>query len=729
MFQPESSPKVLLIDDDLASRTLIREALEEEGFVVAEASEGRQAVPAFTEHSPALVIIDVLMPGVDGLEACQALRALPAASMVPVLLMTGLNDLASIDNARALGATDFVTKPIQPRILCQRIRYMLRDSQRLGELTRGETSLAMAQRIAKLGSWELDLRDQTFKMSREASKMLGFHSPDQCLRVGNFLSVVHEDDREAIKSYFDSALSCQEPLCTDLRVTQGGAERLIHLEAELVTADSGAAVRIVGTFQDVTERMLAEMQIHALAYYDELTGLPNRPHFKELLNEAIEKAKRGHQLVAVLFLDLDRFKRINDTLGHSVGDMLLKEVSNRLREVVRSSDILSRANRELNDLVLARIGGDEFTLVLPELLRIHDAAKVARRLLDAIASPFTLQGQEVFVSLGIGIAVYPVNGDNVDALLKNADTALSCAKKQGGNSFQFYSRSMNATAFERLSLEACLRRALERHELVAHYQPQVSLQTGQVVGVEALVRWRRPDHGLLLPGAFLPVAEEAGLIRQIDSQVLHMACLQSKAWGETLRRSVRVAVNVSNQQFQEPGLAEIIGSELRTCSLDAHLLELELTESIMMQNPETAIDTVQRLRALGVELSIDDFGTGYSCLNHLRRLQVNRLKVDRSFVRDIATSADNVSIVKAIIAMAQSLGLEVIAEGVETEEQLEILTEHGCDQVQGNLISVPVDASAMSHLLAVGIPLPRLTLAAVSAGGEPTEYRPPQVSA
>ena len=716
VLQPESRPKVLLIDDDLSLRILIREALEEEGFVVAEASVGSQAVPAFIEHSPALVIIDVLMPGVDGLETCQALRALPAASMVPVLLMTGLDDLASITNACALGATDFVTKPIQPRILCQRIRYMLRDSQRLGDLTRGETSLAMAQRIAKLGSWELDLRDQTFKMSREALMMLGFHSPAQCFRLENFLSVVHEDDREAIKSYFDSALSCQEPLCTDLRVTQGGAERLIHLEAELVTADSGAAVRIVGTFQDVTERMLAEMQIHALAYYDELTGLPNRPHFKELLNEAIEKAKRRHLLVAVLFLDLDRFKRINDTLGHSVGDMLLKEVSNRLREVVRSSDILSRANRELNDLVLARIGGDEFTLVLPEILRIHDAAKVASRLIDTISGPFTLQGQEVFVSVGIGIAVYPVNGDNVDALLKNADTALSCAKKQGGNNFQFYSRSMNATAFERLSLEGCLRRALERHELVAHYQPQVSLQTGQIVGVEALVRWRRPDHGLLLPGVFLPVAEEAGLIRQIDSQMLHLACLQSKTWGETLGRSVRVAVNVSNQQFQEPQLAEIIGSELRTCSLDARLLELELTESIMMQNPETAVDTVQRLRALGVELSIDDFGTGYSCLNHLRRLQVNRLKVDRSFVKDIATSADNVSIVKAIIAMAHSLGLEVIAEGVETEEQLEILTQHGCDQVQGNLISVPVDASAMSHLLEKGILLPRLTLSAVSAG-------------
>jgi len=396
-----------------------------------------------------------------------------------------------------------------------------------------------------------------------------------------------------------------------------------------------------------------------------------------------------------MFLDLDRFKIINDTLGHPMGDRLLKGVAQRLRSCLREGD------------TVARLGGDEFMVVLPAIAHAEDAARVGQRILDALSVPFNFEGHELHIGVSIGIALYPNDGKSAEALLKNADIAMYRAKEQGRNNYQFYTPALNDMAFERLTLENSLRRALERREFVVHYQPQVSLNTGQIVGMEALVRWRHPELGLVAPMKFIPVAEETGLIVPIGEWVLQMACAQNKAWQEAGFPPLRVTVNLSARFFRRKDLMETVARILKETGLDPDYLELELTEGTTMENAEATIRTLHELKEMGVHLSIDDFGTGYSSLSYLKRFPLATLKIDRLFVQDITTSSDGAVITLAIIAMAHSLGLKVIAEGVETEEQLAFLRAHRCDEMQGYLFSRPIPAEAFTQLLREGR---RLTL-------------------
>lgn len=432
---------------------------------------------------------------------------------------------------------------------------------------------------------------------------------------------------------------------------------------------------------------LAAVEIEHLAYHDALTGLPNRPLFMDRLIVALSQAHRGSQKLAVLFLDLDRFKNINDSLGHTAGDSLLKAVSDRIRRCVREGD------------TVARFGGDEFTMLIPRIENIEDAAKIASKIIETIKIPFLLGGQELFISTSIGVSLYPGDGLDPETLVRNADTAMYRAKEQGRDNYQLYAPDMNAQALERLDLENTLRKALSQEELVLFYQPQVSARTGAVIGLEALVRWQHPERGLLSPAQFISAAEVSGLIIPIGDWILRTACRQARVWQKKLDQKITIAVNLSARQFQQPDLVEQVRAALDDTGLDPSTLEIEITESNAMQNAENTIYTLRELKAIGVRISMDDFGTGYSSLNYLKRFPIDTLKLDQSFVRDVTTDPSDAAIVSAVITMAHSLNLKVVAEGVETEEQLQFLRRQNCDVIQGYYFSRPASAPDLEPFL------------------------------
>jgi len=435
------------------------------------------------------------------------------------------------------------------------------------------------------------------------------------------------------------------------------------------------------------QQRAAEQRLAQLAQFDALTGLANRTLFQDRLAQAIARAHRGERRIALLFLDLDRFKEINDSLGHEAGDRVLQEAAARLRQSLREGDSV------------ARLGGDEFTVILEDVESAEQVHGVAQKLLRAFAEPMAFAGRDLFVTLSIGIALYPADGEDADSLLKHADTAMYQAKSEGRDNFQFYAAAMSAAAHERLSLEGSLRQALERGEFVLHYQPVVRLASGEISSVEALLRWRHPEQGLLPPGRFIGAAEQNGLIVPIGAWVLQEACAQAARWQAAGLRPLRVAVNLSARQFRRPGLVDTVRGALRAAALQPQWLILEITESLLMDNPAAGGAVLGALRELGAHMALDDFGTGYSSLAYLKHLPLDVIKIDRSFVRDIPADADDAAIVKATIGLAASLGMLTTAEGVETREQLAFLQEHGCRFGQGFLFSPAVEADAFAAML------------------------------
>ncbi len=446
-------------------------------------------------------------------------------------------------------------------------------------------------------------------------------------------------------------------------------------------------VRVAISHEDVTELKQAEEAIQHLAQYDHLTQLPNRMLLKDRLGQVLVTARRDSLRAAVLFLDLDRFKLINDTLGHPCGDQLLREVAERLNECVRKSD------------TVARIGGDEFIIILPSLPHTEDVTLIAQKILASLAQPVELEGSEVFTSTSIGIAMYPNDADDVDSLIRCADMAMYRAKERGRNTYQFFSAEMNRQIEQRLSLETNLRHAIPRNELALFYQEQTDLTTGKLVGMEVLLRWQHPELGLLAPGDFIHMAEETGLILPIGEWVLENACSQNMAWRSSKLAPLRVSVNISGRQLQHYPLAETVKRILDKTRLPPHCLELEITENLLAGNPETTARTLKQLKGLGVLLAIDDFGTGFSSLRNLKQFPIDRLKIDHSFLPELGTNPDSTTIIKTIIGMAHNLGMKVIAEGVETTRQREFLMEYGCDEVQGYYFSRPVSIDEFSKLL------------------------------
>lgn len=514
------------------------------------------------------------------------------------------------------------------------------------------------------------------------------YAPDDLIDTPGFwFDHVHADDRERVASELDRACQVGHGSLEYRFRRVDGSYVWVRDEPGIVRGTNGAQDELVGYMIDVTEKKHFEDQLLHLAHYDRLTELPNRVLFQDRLIQTLAQAQRNDWIAGVMFLDLDRFKVVNDTLGHHIGDELLRGVSERLGECVRAGD------------TVGRLGGDEFAVILSDLSKTQDARLVAEKIMRAFDQPFRLEGREIFVTPSIGITLYPADATAPDELIKYADTAMYRAKELGRSNYQFYTADMNSRSLERLDLEYSLRRALERNEFLLHYQPKVEVKSGEMTGMEALVRWQRPGAGLVSPADFIPLLEETGLIVPVGEWVLRSACGQIKKWQAAGLRPLPVAVNISARQMQNAGLLEMVRGVLAETGVDPGLLELEITESSLMHNTESAVTLLQALKDLGLRLSIDDFGTGYSSLSYLKRFPVDALKIDRSFVRDVNTDRDDAAISRAIITMAHQLDLKVIAEGVEDRMQQQFLVENGCDEAQGFLFSRPVNADAIAAML------------------------------
>ncbi|MGH8633524.1 MAG: putative bifunctional diguanylate cyclase/phosphodiesterase, partial [Burkholderiales bacterium] len=466
-----------------------------------------------------------------------------------------------------------------------------------------------------------------------------------------------------------------------------GNLRIISVSGRPIFDEQGCFQGYRGTGRDITEQKRAEEQIRHMAHYDALTELPNRMLLHDRIGQAIAQSQRDQEVLAILFIDLDRFKTVNDSLGHAVGDHLLKTVAGLLESCTRGSD------------TIARIGGDEFVVLLGGLKEPEDARHVAQKVLDALAEPVVVDGHELRITPSVGICAYPHDGEDVETLMRNADTAMYYAKQMGRNNYQFFTQAMNDAAQQRLVIENDLRHAVERNEFLLHYQPQLDLKSGAIIGFEALVRWRHPQRGMVPPSDFIAAAEESGLIGPLGEWVLRQACTEARAWRDAGHPELQVSVNCSAQQFQREGFVETVDLILSGTGLPASCLELEITESVIVQRSEEVIARLAALDTMGVRISIDDFGTGYSSLSYLKRFAIHQLKIDQSFVRDISSDPDDAAIVSAIIAISHSLGLKVVAEGVETAEQLAFLRSLGCDGAQGYYFSRPVPADEFARLL------------------------------
>ncbi|MFQ3236688.1 MAG: diguanylate cyclase (GGDEF)-like protein [Paraglaciecola sp.] len=576
----ENKIKILVCDDDLTTRILMKETLTTDSIEVLEAENGKHAVELFEKHCPALLLLDVSMPEMNGFEVCQYIRGHEKGKHIPIIMVTGSDDLESIHKSYAVGATDFIAKPIRWPILGQRVKYILRANQAFDDL-----------------------------------------------------------------------------------ITQ-------------------------------------KQELHQLAFYDPLTSLPNRQYLMQDLQRFLAMASRQSYQAAILFIDLDRFKRINDTMGYSYGDKLLRKVADRLQNNLRDSDVFARMGGTsiAQQPQLSSFGGDEFTIFLSHINDASEAMQVAQRIIHSFSRPFQLEQFEVVITTSIGISIFPHDGGDVGTLLKNADTAMYFAKQSGGCCYKFYQDSMNDKASARLLLEQDLRQALKNDEIVPFYQPQICATSGRVVGVEALVRWFPPQGGIIPPDEFIPVAEETGLINELGRQVLEKGCFQAKEWMD-MGTPVRMAINVSAHQFRKHDFTQIVADALKRSGLPPWLLELELTESVIMSDAEENIDRLIELKALGVSLAVDDFGTGYSSLSYLKRFPIDILKIDRSFMCDSNSTPDDRAIVEAIIALAGSLKLGVIAEGIECSSQIAILKKSKQLLLQGYLFSRPVAAQDIPALL------------------------------
>ena len=680
MSTGERAVRVLVADDDAIVRALAGATLENAGFAVQTVESGNAAVAACARCLPDLALLDVEMPQGNGYEACAAIRALPGGLNVPIVMVTGLDDPLSINHAYDAGATDFVVKPINWALLVHRIRYVLRGARTIDDLWLSEQKNAALLKAIPDGIF---LVDAAGAIGHCFSPMEGLASASRHL-VDLLPQCAHGPALEGLSSTLGGA-----PVAFEFPLESAG-QAARHFECRYLPNATGQVLAIV---RDISARKEAEAHIHRLAYFDVLTDLPNREWLGEYLSQALDDARRLESSVALLYIDLDQFKRINDTLGHETGDALLRLVADRLTEA------LGRLSVEHVHARLARVGGDEFIVVLTGGPTVKYAQQVAERIQAALAAPFLHGGYEFVVTPSIGIALYPEHGRDAQTLLKNADGSMYEAKASGRNQSRVYSSAVNARAVKRLSLEMELRRTFESSGLEVYYQPKYEARSLKVVGAEALLRWFHPERGQIPTADFIAVAEEIGLIGEIGRWVMQQACRDLNRWRGDGLIVPSIAVNVSGRDFMRPEAPLRIGEAVDQAGLSPSLFELELTEGVLMQDAEAGRRSLLALKEFGFALAVDDFGTGYCSLNYLKRFPLDTLKIDRSFVEDISVDADDAAIVRAIIALGHNLNLRIVAEGVSTAAQLEFLRAEGCEAIQGFLMSPAVPASEFAKLL------------------------------
>jgi diguanylate cyclase (GGDEF)-like protein len=694
-MKTQRRPLVLIVDDDPGARLLQSAALEAGGFDIRTAANGNAALAAFNDDPVDCMVLDVVMPGLNGYEVCAEIRRLAKGQHVPILILTSLDDHDSISLAYAAGASDFAQKGLAPQLLVERVRFVLRAHQLQRHLADSEARLAEAQRIARTGHWEVDLDGRTVSVSPVALELLDLTAD---IAV-DFTALAHRigiEDQERFKAGVAFAIRNDTRFGLDARVVTHQGERVLHLEGQMSDRNAvGRERTLVITVQDISELRRAEERARFLEFFDSVTALPNRSYLRDRLAQRLSNAPADTQ-IAMIIIDLERLNRVNDSLGSDAGDQLLKQIGRRLSQFL--SDLAKDA--KLGDgpaATVARIGGDEFGIEL-HLQRQNDLPDILNALQTKLREPFDIAGNELVVAATMGVAAAPDDAADADALLRLADAALHQAKQTMRGGYQFYSANLQARAAVRLSIESDLRRALERDQLQLHYQPRIALANNMPTGVEALLRWQHPQRGWVSPGEFIPIAEELGLIIDIGAWVLHEAARQAAAWAAAGTR-MSIAVNVSAVQFQRASVAAQVAAALRANAIPAQLLELEITEGILIDRPQLVRETLEGLRSQGIRIALDDFGTGYSSLTYLRRLPIDCLKIDRSFVNGL-NEPDGPRLVSGIVALAHHLGLSIVAEGVETNAQLQFLRGSGCEEVQGFLLARPMQAAALEIWLA-----------------------------
>ena len=704
--------RILIVDDQPVNVELLEYLLTSTGYqAVSSTTDPYQVAALHAAHHYDLIILDMQMPGLNGFEVMEQLRPLEKGAWLPVLVVTAQPDHKV--QALEAGARDFLSKPIDPVEVLTRIRNMLevrllhreaRDYNarlehtvraRTAELQRFRSAMdATADAIFLLDAATAELLD----VNDGACRMLAYSREDilgqtaSRLGLGTLASL-----RAQVLRLEDYAAAVGQPRAPELAEGELMRRDLVSVPVEIywqLLKRPGQGSVLLGVARDVSERRHSEEMLQHMAHYDSLTGLPNRTLFFQTLADALESAQKKGCRVVVLMIALDRFKGINDTLGSSAGDELLRQFSNRLMQTARLRD------------TVGRIGGDEFALIMTMPRDQQEAVHMANEVRETLRTPFELEGHQAVLSASIGIAMYPDDAGDPETLIKYADTAMDRAKQAGRDGYRFFTPGMNVQVLARLDLELALRRAIENEELLLYYQPKVNLHTGAIAGAEALLRWQRPGYGLVHPADFVAVMEDTGLIVQVGDWIIDAACRQIGAWLRGSVGAVRVAVNVASRQFSEGDLEQVVRGALARHNVPPELLELELTETALMSNTERTIDVLTRLKALGIKVAIDDFGTGYSSLAYLQRFPIDKLKIDIAFVRDITTNPNDAAIATAIISMAHSLKMRVIAEGVETRAQLEYLRRGRCDEIQGYFFSRPVAPRDMGVLVESGRCLP-----------------------
>jgi len=664
---------ILVVDDDPNFRLITREQLSRVGFKIDEAGSGYEALDKLKLSTPDLIMLDAVMEGLDGFETCKMLREYAALTDVPVIMSTGLGDMDSINRAFDVGASDFIIKPLNYTVLIHHIKFLLRSSRATAELRDSKLQLAAAQRIARLGYWTWNVETNQFIISAYLAELFRIDPNDFAGTLSAYFELVAPDDRTKVEHAIYSTLDGEGGGTIEYALAVAAESPIIvRQETALVTQTK----IVTGTVQDVTKLKATELMIHNLAYYDELTGLASRAYYHERIEQYIKLARRKQEAFGFLYIDLDEFKYINDSFGHNVGDQYLIAVAERIRSVIRDVDFA------------VRLGGDEFCILVDAVDSERQINEVAERCLQEINRPLNISGNHFRPRASIGIALFPKDGRDEHELMKAADAAMYAAKKAGKQRYATYKPEMTEHAIKRLKDEQLLRESVEKELFVLHYQPQISMATGRVVGLEALIRWQHAERGIVSPYEFIPLAESLGLINKIGEWVLMRACRQMMEWRAQGLEQVRIAVNISPSHFADPKLLVTVRDILKQTGLPAELLQLEVTESVM--HADIDMDVFRDLKALGVKIAIDDFGTGYSSLASLKELPVDCLKIDRIFVQDVLYNPQTPVLLGTIIGLANAMDYQIVAEGVETQEQAMVMMGLGCDVIQGYFFSPPV---------------------------------------
>lgn len=697
--------KILVVDDDPVVLKSLKDLLAIRGFNPSTAIGGQEAICQLQQNKYDLILLDLHMPYVSGHDVMDHINANNIDTSI--IIVSGETSFEAAKNACSQGAYDFLRKPYATDELIITINNALKEKRLQKQNRFMQQQLSESERLHRyIVNTSPDIiyilnQDGHFTFINERiESLLGFSKEEIVGKHYSFL--VHHDDMEQAKYVFNerrigtrAAKNIELRLkCKDDGKSRHFNNRTLPIELSAMgmytveDVENNSYTGTYGVARDVTERKIAEDTINFQAYHDLLTKLPNRALLHDRLSLAISQAQREDEKLAVMFLDLDRFKNINDSLGHMIGDELLQQVSLRLKDCIRAAD------------TLARFGGDEFTLMLPKLQNgQEDASKLAEKITQTLKQPFIVDGHELYVSASIGIALYPKDGNDMNSLIKHADVAMYHVKGQGKNGYKFYSTEMNVPYIEKLSMDTGIHKALDNDEFKLVYQPQINLRTGEIVGVEALLRWDHPEHGSISPSEFIPFAEESGLIIDIGNWVLKTACMELSQWRNADLPEIRMSVNISSRQLAEDNIVKTIINTLQDYNVPGHCLELEITEHAIMSDMDSVIRKLKKLSAHNITIAIDDFGTGYSSLSYLHKLPIQTLKIDRTFLKESRINKGDNTIINTIVAMAKGLDLNVVAEGVESQAQLEYLRAIDCSEAQGFLFGKPLPPDVISQLL------------------------------